>query len=106
MFSPDVIVLDEAGAVSRSFDAEQYMFRPGIYSVQFVPQEAERYVLVTSNPARMGKQVDAIESGTSSTYIYTGYGGTNWRSGNEQAMSRGFSHEGIVRANVYRADKD
>lgn len=106
LFAPEVTLLDGEGQVTRSFEPDSYMFRPGLYSVQFVPQEGERYALVTSNPALVGNKHDTIVAGTSSTYIYTGFGGTNWQSGTEQAMSRGFSYEGMVRANVYRPEKD
>lgn len=106
LFSPDVVLLDADGGITRSFGADQYMYRPGVYSVQFVPQENERYALVTSNPARIGQKHDTIVGGTSSTFIFTGYGGMNWSSGSEAEMSRGFSYEGAMRAAVYRSEKD
>ena len=106
VLSPRVVLLDAEGAETRSFTRDQYMFRPGLLSVQFVPQENERYALVTVDPEPIGQSHDTIVAGTSVTTIYTGFGASNWRSGHEAMMSRGFSYEGAVRALVYRADEE
>ena len=106
VLSPKVVLLDAAGAETRSFRRDQYMFRPGLLSIQFVPQENERYALVTVDPEPVGESHDTIVSNTSTTTVYTGFGASNWRSGQERMMSRGFSYEGPVRALVYRPDKD
>lgn len=105
IFAPDVVLLDEGGKVTRSFHPDSYLFRTGLYSVQFVPRAEERYALVTANPALVGRKHDTIVAGVNSTYIYTGYGGMNWRSGSEAAMSRAFSYDGTVQAKLYRVDK-
>lgn len=105
IFAPDVALLNGSGKVTRSFHPDSYMFRTGLYSVQFVPQSEERYALVTSNPALVGRKHDTIVAGVSSTYIYTGYGGMNWRSGNEAALSQAFSYDGVVQAKLFRPDK-
>ncbi|WP_394269671.1 hypothetical protein [Qipengyuania sp.] len=104
--SPEVVLLDEAGNETRSFARESYMFRPGLYSVQFVPAANERFALVMVDPAPIGKTHDTITLGTSSTMVYTGFGVSNWTAGNEAMMSRGFSYEGTMRALVYRAQAD
>ena len=106
VLSPKVVLLDAAGAETRSFRRDQYMFRPGLLSIQFVPQVNERYALVTVDPEPVGESHDTIVSNTSTTTVYTGFGASNWRSGQERMMSRGFSYEGPVRALVYRPDKD
>ena len=103
--SPKVKLLDANGAETRVFARDQYMFRPGLLSVQFVPQPNERYVLVTVDPEPVGRSHDTIVSSTDTTTIYTGFGASNWRSGNETMMSRGFSYEGPVRVLVYRPDE-
>lgn len=105
LFSPDVILLDELGATTRSFTPDHFMFRPGLYSVQFVPQANERFALVTADKARIGQSYDSLSLGVSSTTITTAYGATNWRSGQETQFSRGFSYEGTLRANVYALEE-
>ena len=104
--SPRVILLDANGAETRSFARDQYMFRPGLLSIQFIPQETERYAIVTVDPEPIAQSHDTVVLGTSNTYVYTGYGATNWRSGHEAMMSRGFSYEGPISAIVYRADEE
>lgn len=106
VLSPQVVLLDAEGGETRTFGRDQYMFRPGLLSVQFVPQENERYVLVTVDPEPIGESHDTIVTATQTTTIYTGFGASNWRSGHENMLSRGFSYEGPVRALVYRPDKD
>jgi hypothetical protein len=106
VLSPKVVLLDAAGTETRSFRRDQYMFRPGLLSIQFVPQENERYALVTVDPEPIGESHDTIVSNTSTTTLYNGFGASNWRSGHETMLSRGFSYEGPVRALVYRPDKD
>ena len=105
IFAPDIALLDGSGKVTRSFHPDSYMFRTGLYSVQFVPQAEERYALVTSNPALVGHKHDTIVAGVNNTYLYTGYGGMNWRSGSEAAMSRAFSFDGAIQAKLFRPDK-
>lgn len=106
IFSPHVALLDESGRQVRTFTPEQYQFRSAIYSVQFIPQPAERYVLVTSNPARIGTSYDAIRTGTRTTTFYTGFGAANWTSGIEAQISSGFSYDGTVQARVARPEED
>lgn len=106
VLSPKVVLLDAEGGKTREFTRDQYMFRPGLLSVQFIPQENERYALVTVDPEPVGKSHDTIVSGTASTVIYTGFGASNWRSGQESMMSRGYSYEGPVRVLVYRPDRE
>lgn len=106
VLSPKVVLLDADGAEVREFTRDQYMFRPGLLSVQFVPQENERYALVTVDPEAVGKSHDTIVAGTQSTVIYTGFGASNWRSGHEAMMSRGYSFEGPVRVLIYRPDME
>ena len=106
VFSPAVVLLDGNGVETRSFAPDQYAVRTGLLSVQFSPSERDRYALVTVDPTRMGHSYDAITTGTGSTYVPLGTtGGMNWRSGHEWQSSRGFSYEGVMRANVYRLEE-
>lgn len=106
LFSPSVVLLDGQGVPMRAFAPDQYMVRTGVLSVQFTPQEHERFALVTADPARVGQSHDAIRTGTGSTYIPAGaYGGTNWRSGHEAQVSLGYSYEGMVRASMVAPDE-
>ena len=104
IMSPAVTILDRNGQVSRTFGAEDYMYRGAVYSVLFRPRETEAYVLVTADPSRVGQRYDSITVGVVTTTVYTGYGASNWSSGVEAAQSRTFSYEGTVQVQV--ADND
>ncbi|MGQ3040498.1 MAG: hypothetical protein ACT6TH_06865 [Brevundimonas sp.] len=104
ILSPTVSVLGTDGAVRRTFAAEDYFYRGPVYSVQFRPEPGDAYVLVTTNPARVGQRYDSINVGTSTTAVYTGYGTANFTTGHEVNGSRAFSYEGAVQIIVYDSD--
>jgi hypothetical protein len=104
--SPAVALLDREGRVTRTFSAEDYMYRGSVYSVQFRPRETEAYVLVTTDPARVGQRYDSIVVGVMTTTVSTGYGTSQWRSGTEQAQSRVFSWEGTIQVSVADSDTE
>lgn len=106
IFSPNVSILDKSGNQVRTFGPEQYLFRTGLYSVQFVPQAGDRYILVTADPERVGKDYNSVFVGTSTTTYWTGFGAANWTSGIDQNMSRTFSYDGVLVANVHRPDDE
>lgn len=104
ILSPSVAILDRDGTVTRTFRTEDYMYRGPVLSVQFRPRETEAYVLVTTDPVRVGQRYDSIVVGVYTTTVSTGYGTSQWRSGTEMAQSRMFSWEGTVQVSV--ADSD
>lgn len=101
IFSPAISILDEDGRSVRSFDPSQYLYRGVMYSVQFLPQPGERFVLVTADPSRIGRNYDAVAISTSTTAIATPYAFASWTSGVDQSISRTFSYDGAVAAIVY-----
>lgn len=110
LFSPHVTILGDDGQEMRSFTPDQYNMRNHMngrtYSVQFQPQDGERYVLVTTNPVRMGSALEGIATGTQTTTYYYGFGAANWTTGLESQIASGFSYEGTIRANVFRPEDD
>lgn len=102
--SPSVAILGRDGQVTRTFRPDEYMYRGAVYSVQFRPRADEAYVLVTTDPSRVGQRYDSISVGVATTTISTGYGTSHWRTGTEAAQSRVFSWEGAVQVSV--ADSD
>lgn len=100
VFSPDISTLDGNGTVVRHFVKEQLAFRGGVYSVQMRALENEKYVLVTADPETVGKYFDSIQTSTSTTTIYTGFGAANWTNGVDQNYTRAFSFEGNIIARV------
>lgn len=100
VFSPDIATLDVSGNVVRRFSKDQFAFRGGVYSVQLRALENEKYVLVTTAPEAVGKFFDSIQTSTSTTTVYTGFGASNWTSGVDQNYTRAFSYEGTIIARV------
>src|SRR3954462_12996165 len=47
ILSPETVLLDRKGAVSRAFQPGDYYYRGGVYSVEFTPRPDEAYALVT-----------------------------------------------------------
>lgn len=104
ILSPEVSVLDARGRVTRTFAPSDYFHRGPVYSVQFRPRDGEAFVLVTSDPARVGRRYEAINVGTNTTTVYTGFGTANFTTGVEASTSRMFSHEGAIQVIVYDTD--
>ena len=106
IFSPEIALLDQDGDRVRTFAPDQYLYRGGFFSVQFVPQSNERYILITAEPSRVGQSYDAVAISTSTTYVYTGFGMASWTSGHDQNVSRIFSYEGSVAAVVHSVEPE
>lgn len=104
ILSPDVRILDSQGQVTREFSTTDYFYRGPVYSVQFRPRPGDAYVVVSSDPARVGQRYDSINVGTNTTTVYTGYGAANVTTGVEAHNSRAFSYEGLAQVIVYDSD--
>ncbi|CAN5259702.1 hypothetical protein BH10PSE2_BH10PSE2_02460 [soil metagenome] len=113
ILSPQVAVLDSHGDTSRTFRADEFLYRGANYSVLLRPRPGERYVLVTIDPDRVGKTYDSIVVGTSTTAsgsvvtsaLVAGLvGGGNYTSGTDVGLSRTFSYEGATQVIVNDSD--
>jgi len=93
IFSPDVALLDAEGHTTRTFRAADYYYRGPVFSVQFQPKAAERYLLVAADPARVGQRYDAINIGTQTTTVPAGVYTMTWTRGTDTKTSRTFSYE-------------
>ena len=108
-FAPSVSLLDADGKVTRAFADDRFATYGNILGVQFVPQPQERYILVSSNPALVGKAVNTFETRIATSYGYTpataySYGGSySTQHGMEGAHNRVFSHEGYVSVTIQAA---
>jgi hypothetical protein len=102
--APRVFLLDFQGQVLRSFEDKHYKNIGSSFAVQFRPSEEDRYLLVQTDPSRVGQVADAFEQKvvTGSGYVSTPTGGASYTttSGVERSMSRTFSHEGIIAIRV------
>jgi hypothetical protein len=101
VFSAEVSTLDANGATVRRFAKDQLTFRGGVYSVMMRALENEKYVMVSVDPEPVGKFFDSIQTSTSTTSVYTGFGSSSWTSGVDQNHTRAFSYEGTIVARVF-----
>jgi hypothetical protein len=97
VFPPSVTILDTNGEVVRTFEPGHYHNRGDRYSVQFMPQPGERYILVTVDQSLVGTSYEAVTTGTTISYIGTAH----WISGVDQTLSRSRSYHGAVVATVF-----
>ena len=104
IFSPHVTILDAGGGVSRTFANSDFMYRGAVYSVQFRPRENEVYVLVTSEPSRVGQVYNSILTGTQATPVVAGPVIFSLNSGTEAQISRTFSYDGRVSVLINDSD--
>jgi hypothetical protein len=106
IFAPAITLLDAQGQVTRTFPAEEFLYRGSVYSVQFRPRATETYILVDVDRARVGVGYDAINVGTNTTTISTGYYASNITTGTENHSSRTFSWAGTVLVTVNDSDTE
>lgn len=98
--APAVLTLRADGTVSRRFAGEDLIQRGAMLSAQFRARADEAYLVIRSDPDRVGQTRSAVETGvvTGSTYVYTPTGGGTayTSSGYDREVARTFSHEGRV----------
>jgi hypothetical protein len=99
VFPPAVATLGVDGTTIRKFEPTRFQNRGGRYSVQFIPQDDERYILVTVDPRAVGTSYQEVTTGVSTTYL--GLGGATWMSGVDETVKRSRSYEGVVVATVF-----
>ena len=104
IFSPEVAVLAADGTEIRTLAAADFFYRGTVFSVQFRPRAGEAFVVVKADSGRVGQHYDAINVGTNTTAVYTGYGVANFTNGVEANASRVFSYHGDVQVIVYDTD--
>lgn len=106
IFAARIMTLDAAGTPVRTFVANDFFFREGVYSVQFRPREGERYILVTSNRDLVGQTYSSIQIGVNSGATYAAGAYVSYNVGTDQATERVFSHEGTVAVIVQDSQVD
>lgn len=104
ILSPHVAVLDRNGDVTRTFPANEFLYRGRVYSVQFRPRENETYLRVSVEPERVGRSYDSIAIGVNYTTVPVGYTAALIATGVEDRSSRAFSYEGSIQVMVNDTD--
>jgi len=105
-FAPSVSLLDADGKVVRTFADDRFAILGTMLGVTFRPTPQERFILVSSNRALVGKSISTVETRvstyngymapTATTYGYSYQG----QRGSEGKHDRVYSHEGYVSVTV------
>lgn len=100
IFSPRLQMRDANGAVLRDVARDMFMFNGNALQVQLRLREGERFVVVLSDPATVGKSVTNIASSTSTTVVPAGPVFIPVTSGGESSSKLTFAHNGEVTVTV------
>jgi Maltose operon periplasmic protein precursor (MalM) len=96
LFSPHLTLLDRDGRPVRQIDRESLVNRGRSLSAAFRSRPGEVYLLISSDPARVGARADQFISSTQSTMVFTGVGYFFIHTGNEQVIPVTGSHSGFI----------
>lgn len=105
-FAPIISVLDKDGKVSRAITEDRLSVLGNTYGISIRPSANDKYILVTSNPILVGKEVSTHETRIAVTTGYSynpaTYGGTSYNQyhGVEGKALRTYSHEGTIAVTV------
>lgn len=97
IFTPRLQIRSGDGAIAREVGRDAFLFSGNTLQVQVRLRAGERFVVVLSDPATIGKTVTNIASGTNSTGIVTPGGGyVPINTGYENSATLTFAHNGEV----------
>lgn len=96
LFSPHLVLLDDAGARLREIDRESFLFRGSRLTAQFWAHPEERYLVVASDPAGVGKQVDRLASQANTTVVGLPGGVFYLGAGSDRRVELTYSYGGVV----------
>lgn len=97
LFSPRLLLLDEAGAVLRERSNDVFMFQDSSLYVGTRVHPGERYVVVASDPRAVGRRESRLYGATQATMMATGAGGFFWiHTGSEASRLFTYAHNGQI----------
>lgn len=97
IFAPQLKLLDQKGAVLREIPRDDFMFRSGALTALIRAHEAERYLVVISDPKMVGQNISQVAGATSATPVTNGIVGFVAYSGSESTTNLTYSHGGTVK---------
>jgi hypothetical protein len=100
LLSPRMMILDAQGKVLRERDQDAFTFRGAALSAGLRTYPGDRYLLVTSDPASVGRQVSQISSTTHSTALATGNGAIFIGTGADTSQIFTYAHNGALVVSV------
>ncbi len=96
IFSPRLQMRDANGGVLRDVARDMFLFNGNALQIQLRLRDGERFVVVLSDPATVGKSVTNIASSTSTTVVPAGPVFIPVTTGGESSSKLTFAHNGEV----------
>lgn len=100
VLAPKIVLLDAEGGVSREIADSALLFRGGALGTLFRLRTEDRYLLVTSDPDRVGKRFLRTATTMTSTTVSSGSGFATFHSASDQTADYTFSHTGKLDVRV------
>lgn len=94
LLSPRLAILDANGTVTRERPRDVFMFHGATLQAGMRVYPGDRYLVVMSDPATVGKRVSQIIASTQSTMVPMGSGMFVMNTGSERGHSAVFAHNG------------
>ncbi|WP_185680937.1 MalM family protein [Parvibaculum sedimenti] len=97
IFAPQLMLLDQKGAVLRRIPRDDFMFRGGALTALIRAHDAERYLVVISDPKMVGQNISQVAGATTATPVTNGIVGFVAYTGSESTTNLTYSHGGTVK---------
>lgn len=96
IFAPQLMLLDQKGAVVREIPRDDFMFRSGALTALVRAHEAERYLVIASDPKMVGQNLSQVAGATAGTPMSNGVITFMVYTGSESATNLTYSYGGSV----------
>ena len=100
ILAPKAEVLDAQGAVLHELPASGFLFRGTNLTSLYRSHAGERYLLVESDPANVGKPLQRLKENVQVTAVSTGYVYVEIHTGTDVASTATWSHNGQISVSV------
>ena len=100
IFAPRASILDAQGTPVRDLPVTGFMFRGDAFTTLYRSHPGERYLLVTSDPATVGKSLQQLHETVQHTYISTGTAIVVINTGSDVASDTTWAHNGHIYVTV------
>lgn len=102
IFAPKAEVLNAQGTMVHELPASGFLFRGSNLTSLYRSHQGERYLLVESDPASVGKPLQRVKENVQATYFSTGYVSFTVYTGTDIASAATWSHNGQISVSVVR----
>lgn len=97
IFAPQLMLLDGKGKLLREVSRDDFTFRGGALTALIRAHENERYLVILSDPKKVGQNVSQIAGAVNVQTMSTGMMAFNVYSGSESTSHLTYSHGGTVK---------